>query len=171
MPTIDLYRAASYFGVHGTMHQKLRKAMEKGLYSAALRAVQEIQTKGIPDAKPTPIDKGIYKAGWKVKKIPEGAIVYNAVPYAAAIEYGVSSANVHVSKKFAAVLTEWVQRKLGGASAAKAKQMAWAIMYSLKRKGIFNNGNGFRILEKYNNTRADIVIREECEKEIKKAFP
>lgn len=111
MPTITLKEAANYFGANGEVAKRMREAAAKGLLSAANRGKQQIITREIPEKTPPPIDKGVYRAGWMVEKLPKGAAIYNAVPYAAAVEDGVSGGNVVVSTKFQVALAEWAQRK------------------------------------------------------------
>jgi hypothetical protein len=149
---------------------EMRAAALKGIFSAALRAKNDIVTKVIPQKDPAPVDKGIYRAGWQVEKLRTGAAIYNPVPYAAAIEYGVSAGNVVFSNKFQKMLAEWVNRKLGGRTPKQAWSIAGAIMHSLKTKGIFKRGVGLRVLEGYSRTTLLAVLREEVTREIEKAL-
>lgn len=114
MPVLTINQAVSYFGKDGALAKQMQAAALKGLYSAALRGKQLLVTREIPSKTPPPVDKGIYKAGWQVEKLPKGAAIYNAVPYAAAIEDGVPAGNVVLSTKFQIALAEWLQRH-GGA--------------------------------------------------------
>jgi hypothetical protein len=120
MPTISISEAANYFGKSGPVATQMREAAKKGLLSAALRAKQQIITREIPRKTPPPVDKGIYKAGWMTEKLPNGAALYNAVPYAAAIEEGVPAGNVVLSYKFQIMLAEWVKRHGGGRQTGSA---------------------------------------------------
>jgi len=114
MPVISIKDAAAYYAKDGPLAKQMQAAALKGLYSAVLRGKQLLVTREIPSKTPPPVDKGIYKAGWQVEKLPKGAALYNAVPYAAAIEEGVPGANVVLSYKFQTMLAEWVRRKVGG---------------------------------------------------------
>ena len=111
MPVLTVKQAANYFGASGPLAVQLRAAAAKGLYSAALRAKQQIVTREIPSKTPPPIDRRIYAAGWQVERLPKGAAIYNSVLYAAAIEEGVPAGNVVLSTKMHVALAEWVQRK------------------------------------------------------------
>lgn len=111
---INLRDAAGYYDPKGPLAAQLRAAALKGLYAAALRAKRDIVSKVIPDKMPKPVDRGIYRAGWQVEKLRNGAAIYNPVPHAAMIEFGVPAANVVISNKAQMALAEWVQRKLGG---------------------------------------------------------
>lgn len=118
MPVIAIKDAAAYYAKDGPLAKQMQVAVLKGLYSAALRGKQLLVTREIPSKTPPPVDKGIYKAGWQVEKLPKGAALYNAVPYAAAIEEGVPAGNVVLSYKFQTMLAEWVMRHGGGRTAA-----------------------------------------------------
>lgn len=239
MPTLTIKEAANYFGKSGPIAVQMRKAAHKGLMSAALRMKQVLVTREIPKTMPAPVDKGIYRAGWQVEKLPNGAAVYNAVPYAVFIEYGVSAGNVVASKKFQIALAEWVRRKLGGKSksvsvrsvskergkAAKkthqermkrwrerirdlkrrnalrkrkkllplampkapklpqeaagatkspgfdyAWRVAGAIMHAMKKRGIFRQGKGLRILEKFVGAHGKTLVRDEVQRALDKEF-
>lgn len=115
MPFLNIKDAGSYFAPSGPLMAKMKAAAVKGLFSAALRAKRDIVARVIPSlGSHKPIDRGIYRAGWQVQKLPTGAAIYNAVPTAAMIEYGVPAGNVVASTKAHIALAEWVQRKLGG---------------------------------------------------------
>lgn len=115
MPTMTIREAANYFGKDGPLVAKMKKGAARGLLSAALRAKRDIVARVIPQLSGNkPIDRGIYRAGWQVQKLPNGAAIYNAVPTAAAVEDGVPAGNVVASTKAHVALAEWVQRKLGG---------------------------------------------------------
>ncbi len=135
-----------------------KKAFDRAALSAGHRLVSYIVNTVIPVEKLPPVDRGIYRAGWKVKPIPGGAYVYNAAPHATFIEDGVRAENVKPGKKMIEALTLWVMRKKlvkqkGKGPAAKAAQeqqaraVAWAIVMAMKRKGIFR-GHGYKILKR-----------------------
>lgn len=146
----------------------LRDAAEKGLLSAAARLVAHIQTVTIPQADPQPVDRGMYKAGWRYKAIKGGAEVYNTTPQAPIIEYGAKAANIKVGRKMIDALAQWVRRKGIAKDEREARQIAFAIAFTMKKKGIFNGGKGLRILEKATE-RAPEFIRQEVDREIKRA--
>lgn len=233
MPTtrISLKDAGDYFASRGPLATQLKAAATKGLLSAALRAKRDIVARVIPAlGGQKPVDRGIYRAGWQVERMPDGAAIYNPVPTASFIEYGVPAGNVVASTKAHVALAEWVQRKLGGrgkavsvgamrassqqVNAAKAKfdkakatwterskkaiangkpapprpkapaaltgkgrmkhdfGFAWgvagAILGAMKKRGIFNRGQGFRILENYMRSTMPAVAREEMAREMNK---
>lgn len=235
MPVVNLKDAPSYFSATGPLAAKMKQAALKGIFSAALRAKRDIVARVIPQlGGQKPIDRGIYRAGWQVQKLPNGAAIYNAVPTASLIEYGVPAGNVVASNKAHIALAEWVQRKLGGKRGGKpvsvgamrgttqkvneAKQkfdqakktwtersksamakgkpqpprpkapgvltstgrmkhdfgFAWgvagAILGAMKKRGIFNRGQGLRVLENYSRSALPVVVREEMEREIAKAL-
>lgn len=157
---------------------KMREAAERGLLSAAIRLQGHVVNVVIPAEKRVPVDRGVYRAGWRVRKIPNGALLYNAVPHASIVEYGARASNIKVGRKMIDALTEWVRRKgIGGGTTKSgrpkklslddARSVAWAIAMSMKKKGIFDEGKGLRILEKANSMVARFV-REEVPLELRK---
>lgn len=161
---IDISQAPAWLA---SMGSGVKVAAMRGLYSAAIRTVQHIQTSVIPAEPRVPVDRGIYRAGWRAEHIPEGALVVNRVPHAIFIEYGVRAANVKPGRAMIDALAEWVRRKGIEKSGTGARQVAFAIAMSMKKKGIFNGGNGLRILEKAAR-RIPRFISEEIGREIEK---
>ena len=166
--------------VSGILTEAIKKGAMNGLYSAALRMVQEIQTVTIPQAVPEPVQRGVYKAGWKAHREADGASYDNPLPYAAIIEFGVRPQNVKVSRKMLLALTEWVKIK-GFAKGGDATRMAWAVATAMASsvktsrgvqagggKGIFK-GTGLRIMEKANKNLAQFV-KEEVAREVERAL-
>lgn len=157
----------------------LAKGARRGLLSAAERMVSIIQTEVIPGESPPPIDRRVYAAGWRAEPTEKGADVVNTVPYASIIEKGARAENIKIGRAMIDALTSWILRKgLAGKparsqsaktqQAVDARNIAWAIAISMKRKGIFNrDGQGLRISEK---ARALAVkfIPEEVAREIKR---
>lgn len=148
----------------------LLKAAGVSLWSAAIRGVQVLQTQLIAAASPSPVDRGLYRAGWRVEphmngQLIDGADIYNVEPYAAVIERGARPENIKVGGALINALAEWAKRKgLKGADDPKqTKQIAWAIAMSMKRRGIFNrNGQqGLHLLEKLITERMPALYREE----------
>jgi hypothetical protein len=151
---------------------RMRKAALRGLLSAAHRTVGYIQNEVIPREERAPVDRGIYRAGWRARKVEGGALVYNGVPHAPMVEWGVRGENVKIGKRMIDALAEWVVRKgLVGkqpreSRAAAGRQIAWAIAKSMQKRGIFGGeGRGLRVMEK---ARPQIVqfIEEEVKREI-----
>ncbi len=143
------------------------KAARRGLLSAAAKAVAEIKAQIIPALIPEPTNRGTYKAGWDFGEDDDGAWYGNNLPHAALIEYGVRAGNVRVGRKMIDALTEWVQMK-GLGSGPAARRIAWMISTSQKMRGVFNNGKGFRVMEKMNK-RLPRIIEAEVKRELKRA--
>lgn len=145
---------------------KYREAGIRGVQSAATRAVQLIQIQIIPATIPQPVDRGIYRAGWRFVFLSDGALILNVEPHAPHIEFGVRAANVKVGRKMIAALTEWVVRKKLAPAGKEAVSAAWAIAKSMQKKGIY--GTGLRVLER---TKALLpeIIREEVSREVELA--
>lgn len=184
MPTkvLALEDAARFFG--DEVSKAITEGARAGLYSAAQRMVQHIQVQIIPKTVPEPVDRGVYKAGWKASPTVDGAMYENRVPWAGAVEKGVRPASVKVGRKLVDAITEWVIRK-GIATPQKANRVAWAIVTSMASsvrvkkggavrvvagggRGIFNGGKGLRVLERANKDLPDIV-REEVKREVERA--
>ncbi len=155
----------------GRLEGELRKAALRGLYSAAQRTVSIIQTEIIPAEPRVPVDRGIYKAGWRARPTSDGAEVSNSTPHAIFIEDGVRADHVKVGRRMVDALAGWVARKgLTGAAkgvekAAEARRIAWAIAKSMQKKGIFNAGGGLNIMAKA-RSRLPAIIEQEVRAEI-----
>jgi hypothetical protein len=93
------------------MDKVIREAAIRGLRAAALRLVNHIVVSVIPAEPRVPVDRGIYRAGWKMRPIEGGAEVYNNTPHASFIEDGVRAANVKVGRLMLDAITAWVKRK------------------------------------------------------------
>ena len=146
----------------GELHKDMKAAAHRGLLAAAYRIVEHIVSDIIPGLDNPPVDRGIYRAGWRARRIGEGAIVENVSPHAAFIEYGVRGSHVKIGRAMIDALTAWVRRKgIGGrtvvsksghsrlvkASQTEARAIAWAIAKDMQRFGIFRP-KGLRVLEK-----------------------
>lgn len=174
MTTYSLREAAK---IQGDMSKQVRQAGMRALQSAAYRVVERVH--GLIAAEnPTPVDRGISRAGWRVVKVENGYAVVNDVPHTAFMEHGVPGASVKISRKMIDALTEWVLRKgiVGGAAGGRkrsatksqrkaARDAAWAIAVSLKKSGIFKQGAGLKILERALKG-IDRVIQGEFEREM-----
>lgn len=142
----------------------------RGIYSAALLTARHIQTTIIPKLQPQPIDRGTSRAGWRAERTEDGADVVNTVPHTIIIDQGVPGANVKIGRAMITALAEWARRKgmLGkGAKAgsAEGESVAWGIATNMKKRGIFNKGQGFRFVDV---ARAFFVksAKEEVEREM-----
>ena len=162
----------------------MREASMRGLQSAALRTVNHIVTVTIPAIIPEPTSRGIYKAAWHVEPLPNGYMVVNSLAHAIFIEYGVRAENVKIGRKLIESLTEWVRaknigatvtttksglRKVKKATVEEATSIAWAIAKTMKKRGIFNNGQGWHVLGEATKN-APRFIREEVARELKREF-
>jgi len=165
---LDLSDAAPWVRELG---QEVSVAAVRGLQSAAFLGLNRLLTQIIPSRSPQPVDRGLYRAGWRVITSPDGADIENNEPHAAFIEDGVRGSNVKVGRLMIQALTEWVTRK-GLAQGTEAVSAAWAIAQSMKRRGIFNAYagssalGGLRILAEL-NTMLPGIIQDEVMREIK----
>jgi hypothetical protein len=161
----------------------LREAAKKGLLSAANRTVSHIQTNVIPSTAPMPVDRGIYKAGWRAEMTEDGAVVFNDTPYASVIENGGMAKNIRIGPAMILAITEWVIRKGIGSSMAtnkkgttrvvkatvtEATKIAWAIAKNMQAKGLFK-GKGLKVLYRAEPMIPEF-IRQEVVRELQKAF-
>ncbi len=167
-----------------TLEGKLRQRARRGLVSAAHRLVGVIQNEIIPSEPRVPVDRGLYRAGWRVVPEEDSVWVRNDTPHALFIEEGVRGDNVKVGRAMIDALQEWVIRKglvgkgapsrnsRGQFSAAQrdqtARRVAWAIAQSMRKNGIFAAGKGLHILKR---ARAQLprLIDEEVRREIRRA--
>jgi hypothetical protein len=178
MPSFDISESAK---VAAWTKEGLDKAVRRGLISTGYRVVQEITTNFIPNSNPPPVLDGIFRAGWHVDETSDPIAVVNNVPYAVIIDKGARAENIKIGRNMIEALTEWVikkgfvGRRARAGSTARAEQdtnarnTAWAIAVSMKKKGIFDKGNGLRISEKAQAFAAKIV-NEEVAREINKGI-
>jgi hypothetical protein len=150
------------------LKEKWRKAAVLGLQSAAARGVQDIITRIIPSRTPQPVDRGVYRSGWRFYPAPDGAVIECFEPHAILIEDGVRAGNVKIGKKMIDALAEWVQRK-GIVSGDEARSVAWAIAKSMQRRGIFNKGKGMGILAELVDKYLPGYVEEEVAREVERA--
>jgi hypothetical protein len=157
----------------GKLKDETRKAAIKGLQSAAMRALQKIRTEVITSRQPPPVDRGIYRAAWKVESLAgEGALIYNDELVAILIEYGVRAENVKPGAAMIQALGEWAMRKGLAADEKEARGVAFAIANAGKRRGFFNRGGtpGFGILDETVAKLLPNLIKEEVEREVQRAL-
>ncbi len=166
MSSYDLSNADAFVDDVG---KRLRAAGLRGLLSAAHRGVQAITTRIIPSRTPQPVDRGIYRAGWRAGALFDGAFIENLEPSAVFIEEGVRGSNVKIGRAMIQVLAAWVQRK-GIASADEAMGVAFAIAKSMQRRGIFRGGEGLGVLRELVDKDLDGIMKDEIEAEIAKEF-
>ena len=145
-------------------------AAGRGLYSAAVRGVSVIVTQLIPAALPTPVDRGLYRAGWRAGPLRGGdrivgGEIWNVEHMAAIVERGARAENIKIGRAMIDALTEWVKRKHVG-KPEDARSTAWAIARRMQARGIFNKGRGLRILETLMVKRMPAIVREEVKREV-----
>ena len=160
--SVDLAQAGAMMKNLG---DSLRSGAILGLHSAAYHGLNEILTRIIPSRSPQPVDRGLYRAGWRVVTYSDGADIENNEPHAAFIEFGVRAQNVRIGRKMIEALTEWVVRK-GLATPADAVQRAWAIARSMQKRGIFYQGTGMNILGELLEWRMERFVEEEVIREV-----
>lgn len=146
----------------------------RGLLSAAQRLVGAIQNEVIPQEPRVPVDRGVYRAGWKARPNEHGAEIGNETPHAVFIEDGVRGDHVKPGREMILALTQWIKRKgiVGTAapdgSTLDATQLAWAIARSMQKRGIFNRGVGLKIMDKAVRRYARRFIEEEVKRELER---
>lgn len=150
------------------MGKEIREAAHRGLLAAAVRTVTIIITQIIPQKVPPPVDRGVFRAGWRYGKIPEGAEIWNSERHAVFIEDGVRGENVKPGAAMIGALIEWVMRKGIASDPIKAKGAAFAIANKMRATGIFG-AKGLGILREATEKHIPKIAREEVEREIKKA--
>lgn len=146
---------------------EMKAAAARGCLAAAQRGVSEIVGRIIPSRSPQPIDRSIYRAGWKAEPAEGGADLYNAEAHAVLIEDGVRAANVKVGMLMLRALASWAERK-GLARKGDGMSAAWGIATNLKKRGIFNGGQGLGILKELLEDRMSDFIEEEVARELER---
>lgn len=132
--------------VYGKRVKGLEEAIKKGLLSACMHGVADIQGVVIPNTlvlerngirKAPPVDRGMFKAGWRAGPTPDGARIYHINPKIAAImEDGVRAGNVKIGKGMIDALTAWAHRHSLERPKRDAKSVAWAIAKHMQRYGM-----------------------------------
>lgn len=163
---VDLEDAASYFG---SFTHELDRAAKRGLLSAAHQAVSVILVSIIPTRTPSPVDRGIYRSGWRAKQEEYGASFGNDEPHAGFIEDGVRAANVKPGRAMITALAAWATRK-GIASGKDSLAAAWAISRAMQRRGIFKGGTGMGILREVIDQHIERLVQEEVAREIERSI-
>ncbi len=171
-----IFEASKPHEVGAYFQKGTEAAGKRALFAAAARLVSHIQTEVIPREMPQPVDRGLYRAGWRFKRLKDGAEVYNVTPQGPLIEDGVRAKNVKRGRKMINALVAWVRRKgivkgRGKNAMAEARSVAFAIAARMKRTGIFNRGGkkGLRILKKALE-RAPEFVQEEFKREVEKGI-
>ncbi len=177
MKTFSLHDSV---GIHKELTGWLKGAGLVALTASAHRIVEKIITDIIPNTSPSPVDRGAYRAAWRVRDMDDGSVIENVSKHGPFVDLGVPGARVRVGKKMIVALTAWVIRKgMVGSSSVKTKRrrvsasdkkqavgIAWAIAKSMQKNGIFNHGKGLRVLERA-LVGVDVIIREEYARAMK----
>jgi hypothetical protein len=169
MPRVSSYELKDVDRFFEDTEKGLRRAALRGLLSAAHRGVQTILVRIIPSRSPMPVDRGIYRAGWKAWATEDGAVIENLEPVAIFVEEGVRGSNVKIGRAMIQALAAWVVRK-GIAGADEATGVAWAIAKRMQARGIFAGGQGFGILRELVDKDIEGFMVEEIEREVAKEF-
>jgi site-specific recombinase XerC len=147
---------------------ELRKAAQRGLYSAGLRLQSKIVNEVIPQTRPhPPVDRSLYRAGWRLRRLAADAVlVFNATAQAAFIEGGVRKKNVKIGRAMIDALAEWAKRKglVDKEDPGAARSAAFAIAQSMKKRGIFGP-RGLRVLARA-NAGVGKMLAEEIRREV-----
>lgn len=157
---VPLSKAAARFEELGA---DMRDAAYKGLVMAGARGLAVLLSEIIPKRIPQPVDRGVYRAGWKLRVGPEYVEIYNDEPVAPIIEDGARASNIKVGRALIQALASWSLRKGLASSPKEALSIAWAIATKMKERGIFNrNGQqGLGILRELVTWRLDNIIETE----------
>lgn len=113
------------------IHGRIVAAIQKTVLEGEAIAQQEID-----NTVPKPVDTATYRRGFQYARLPDGATIYNPVPYASVIEYG-RRPGKGISKEGMDALAGWVYRKgLAGRSGPREDRMAAArrVAYVVARK-------------------------------------
>ena len=145
---------------------QFRRSAVKGLHAAALRGVQMIVTQIIPARSPQPVDRGVYRSGWRPVLRADGADIENLEPHALFIEEGVRAANVKIGRPLIQALAEWAVRKRL-ATPKNAVSVAWSIAKTMQRRGIFGQ-RGLGVLRELVDNHLEQIIQEEVAREMEK---
>src|SRR5689334_5872908 len=113
VPTRELKYGAAELEKMGV---KLRRDAGLALYAAMVRGVSVIQTQIIPAKVPQPVDRGLYRGGWRAEPYMVGdqimgGDIFNVELWAIFIEKGVRAANVKIGRAMLRALAEWAVRK------------------------------------------------------------
>ena len=153
---------------------KARGQVGLALYASAIRGVEVIVSQIIPSRTPQPVDRGVYRAGWKSAPIMQGGAtvggeIWNSEVEAAFIEAGVRPENIRIGRAMIAAISEWAQRKGFAPNAKEAKSLAWAIAMNMKKRGIFNRpGPGLGILAELMTKLMPKIIETEVTAEFRR---
>jgi hypothetical protein len=165
---LQLEDAKEFFGKKLT--KKMEKAALRGLLSTAMRLHQTIITQIIPARSPQPVDRGVFRAGWRAylttEMGKECAVIENRELHAAFIEHGVRASNVKGGRRVREILAEWALRKHYVSNEIEAHSFAFNLLRKMKQRGVFNGGQGFGILKEATEYYAPQFLPEEVAREM-----
>lgn len=178
MPTVQLVDASRWVG---RMSDAMLAGARRGLRKAAERGVQKIVVEIIPSRSPSPVDRGVYKAGWKTQVIDEDTVsIMNPETHAIFIEEGVRPENVKPGFAMRKALYEWVLRKGIASNEQEAISITWAIAMKMKKTGIFRlkggkgaaikGGRGLRVLAELKQLYLNDLLKGEIVREVNRAI-
>ena len=72
---MKVFDSAQSEDVRQWLDKGFKAAAERAMLSTATRLVAHIQNEVIPKEDPKPVDRGVYRAGWRMKRISGGAEV------------------------------------------------------------------------------------------------
>lgn len=167
---INLNVAGQYYAALGP---KVLEAARRGLVKSAEQGVQKIVTQIIPSRSPQPVDRGVFRAGWKTDRADLNTVlILNPELHAIFIEDGVRASNVKIGAPMIRALSEWALRKGIAHDSAGATQVAWAVARAAQRRGIFNrnSGPGLGILKELVEQHLDTMIQQNIANEVGRAM-
>lgn len=88
------------------MGEAAPEAVRKALVEGAVTLRGELVQQAIASSAPQPVDRGQYKAGWRMSEVAGGAVVFNLTPQALWMERGRAPGPVPLKP-----IRDWVRRK------------------------------------------------------------
>jgi hypothetical protein len=129
------------------LDRDMQRARHRGVLSCAIAGVAWIKMTIASITPHPPVNSGAYRNAWNFRVEPFGASIYNQnMPIAGIIDRGVKPADVRPGEAMRSALEEWVKQK-GIASSDEAPRVASAIMWKIKRTGLFQDPQ-FRITDR-----------------------
>lgn len=157
---VPLSKAAAQFE---GLKAEMKAAAFRGLVSAGARGLQVLIVEIIPKRVPQPVDRGTYRAGWKLRIGPDYVEIYNDEVVAPIIEDGARASNIKVGRAMLQALASWAMRKGLAGDPKDAMRIAWGIARTMQKKGIFNRDGkqGLGILRELVTWRLDNIVETE----------
>jgi hypothetical protein len=112
--------------------QKLDRALRALQVTARTRGVRIVQDQ-VRRASPPPVNTEAYRQAWKAADLERGAVIYNALPYAAVIEHG---RRPGARMPPVSALVPWVMRKLKVKGEGAARGIAFVIARRIAQRGL-----------------------------------